>query len=73
YFRAPSVFCVLIEIADRSLAGLASYLFREFCREAYAQGATAINTLDDSSLQTLRRSKQHYHPIRMIPSYIATE
>ena len=72
YFRTSSVFCVLVEIVDRSMPGLASYLFREFCREAYEQGATAINTLDDSGLEALRRSKQRYHPVRMIPSYIAT-
>lgn len=72
YFRTSSIFCVLGEIADRTIAGLASYLFREFCREAYKQGATAINTLDDSGLKTLARSKQNYHPVRMIHSYVAT-
>jgi uncharacterized protein len=72
YFRTSSLFCVLVEIADRSIAGLAAYLFRELCREVYAQGATAVNTLDDSGLETLGRSKQSYHPVRMIPSYIAT-
>ena len=71
YFRTSSVFCVLVEIVDRSMPGLASYVFREFCREAYEQGATAINTLDDSGLETLGRSKQRYHPIRMLHSYIA--
>ena len=73
YFRTPSIFCLLIEIVDRAIPGLASYLFREFCREAYAQGATAVNTLDDSGLKALGRSKQSYHPVRMIPSYIAVE
>ena len=73
YFRTPSIFCILVEIADRSLTGLACYIFREFCREAYGQGAVAINTLDDSGLELLRRSKQGYHPVRMIDSYIATE
>ena len=73
YFRTPSVFCLLVEIVDRAIPGLASYLFREFCREAYTQGATAVNTLDDSGLAALGRSKQSYHPVRMIPSYIAVE
>ncbi|MDQ6735968.1 MAG: phosphatidylglycerol lysyltransferase domain-containing protein, partial [Nitrospirota bacterium] len=72
YFRTSCVFCVLVEIADRSIAGLASYLFREFCREAYEQGATVINTLDDSGLEALGRSKQSYHPVRMIRNYIAS-
>jgi Fe-S-cluster containining protein len=72
YFRTPSLFCVLLEIADRSIPGLASYLFREFCLEAYERGATLINTMDDSGLGTLRRSKQAYHPLRIANSYIAT-
>jgi uncharacterized protein len=72
YFRTSSLFCVLLEIADRSIPGLASYIFREFCREAYQRGATLINTMDDSGLGTLRQSKQAYHPLRTVNSYIAT-
>jgi uncharacterized protein len=72
YFRTPSVFCVLVEIVDRSIAGLAAYLFREFCRDASEQGAVVINTLDDSGLEALRRTKQNYHPVRMIQNYIAS-
>jgi Fe-S-cluster containining protein len=72
YFRTSSLFCVLFEIADRSIPGLASYLFREFCREAYERGAILINAMDDSGLGTLRQSKQAYHPLRTVNSYIAT-
>lgn len=72
YFRTSSLFCVVLEIADRSIPGLASYLFREFCREAFEQGGTLINTMDDSGLGTLRQSKHAYHPIRTVNSYIAT-
>ncbi|MEP6888781.1 MAG: phosphatidylglycerol lysyltransferase domain-containing protein [Nitrospirales bacterium] len=72
YFRTSSLFCVLLEIADRSISGLASYLFREFCREACERGATLINTMDDSGLGKLRQSKQAYHPLRTVNSYIAT-
>jgi uncharacterized protein len=72
YFQTSSLFCVLLEIADRSIPGLASYLFREFCREAYERGAILINTMDDSGLETLRQSKQAYHPLRTVNSYIAT-
>ena len=73
YFRSPSLFCVLLEVADRSLSGLASWIFRETCREAHERGAVFINTLDDSGLETLARSKRSYHPVRMIANYIATE
>lgn len=73
YFRAASVFCVMLEVADRSLPGLAAYLFREFSREAFEAGAIFINTMDDSGLPLLRRSKRAYHPARMVESYIATD
>ena len=72
YRRNPSVFCVLLEVTDRSLPGLAECIFRESCREAVAQGYEFVNTMDDSGLPTLARSKQAYHPVRLVPSYIAS-
>jgi hypothetical protein len=72
YFRSPSLFCVLLEVADRSLSGLASWVFRETCREAYRRGAIFINTLDDSGLESLASSKRSYHPV-LVGNYIATE
>lgn len=71
YPRNAQVFCVLVEIADRSIPALAAYIFREFCREA--TGYTYVNTMDDSCLVTLARSKHGYHPDRMVANYIATE
>jgi hypothetical protein len=73
YFRTASIFCVLLEVTDRSMPGLASYLFREFCREAYERGAVFTNTMDDSGLGTLGRSKQAYRPFRTVNSYVASE
>lgn len=73
YERSPSVFCVLLEVADRQMPGLAQFIFRAFCREAVDRGCRFINTMDDSGLDGLRRSKQAYHPIRLIPSYIVTD
>ena len=69
----PSVFCVLLEIADRDIVGLGPFVFREFCRQARAKGACWINTMDDSGLPSLARSKQWYHPARLLPNYIVTE
>jgi Fe-S-cluster containining protein len=68
-----SVFCVLLEVADRTIAGLAPFVFREFCRQARAKGACWINTMDDSGLSTLARSKRWYRPVRLLPNYIVTE
>jgi Fe-S-cluster containining protein len=73
YTRTAAVFCCLLEVADRSVPGLAQFIFRSLCREAAALGYASINTLDDSGLPGLARSKQAYHPIGLVPSYVATE
>ncbi|MGH7256037.1 MAG: phosphatidylglycerol lysyltransferase domain-containing protein [Nitrospirales bacterium] len=73
YPRSRSVFTVLLEIADRSIPGLAQFIFRELCREADAQGYECINTMDDSGLPNLARSKMAYRPLRQVPSFIVTE
>ena len=67
-----AVFCVLVEVADRSIPGLAQFLFRDTCRAASAQGAEYINTMDDGGLAGLRASKQAYHPTTKVPSFIAS-
>jgi uncharacterized protein len=73
YARSSSVFCVLLEVADRTIAGLATFIFREFAREAAGRGHEFMNTMDDSGLPSLARSKRAYHPLRLVPSYIVTE
>ena len=70
YERNSQVWCVLLEVADRTIPGLAQYLFREHCRE-HAQ-YVFMNTMDDSGLARLARSKSAYHPIRMVKNFIAT-
>jgi Fe-S-cluster containining protein len=69
----PSVFCVLFEVADRSIPGLAQFIFRESCRVATRRGHEWVNTLDDSGLPSLARSKMAYHPVRLVPQFIATQ
>ena len=61
-------FCVLFEIADLSIKGLAQFIYREFCREL-KDTYRWINAMDDSGLENLKRVKHAYHPIRLIPSY----
>jgi hypothetical protein len=70
YPLSDSVFCILFEIADRDVRGLAQYIFREFCRSLAR--FEFINAMDDSELEGLRRAKQSYHPERIVPSYIVT-
>jgi hypothetical protein len=66
-----SVFCILVEIADRQVQGLSQYIFREFCRSL--SRFQFINAMDDSGLEGLRRAKQSYHPEVILPSFIVTE
>jgi len=73
FARSRSVFCVLLEVADREVPGLAQFIFRQFCREAVDGGYELVNTMDDSGLPSLARSKRAYHPIRLVPSYVVTE
>lgn len=72
YWLNNTMFCVLAEVADRTIPGLAQFLFRETCRSASAQGAEFINTMDDAGLIGLRASKQAYHPIAKVPNFIAS-
>ncbi len=67
--RSREVFCVLLEVADRSIYGLSQYLFREFCREFHQYGF--INTMDDSGLPSLARAKRAYHPCQLVANFIA--
>lgn len=69
----PIVFCILLEVADRNISGLAPFIFREFCRQARAKGACWINTMDDSGLPGLARSKRWYHPARLLPNHVVME
>ena len=68
-----SVFCVLLEVADRDIVGAGAFVFREFCRQAHAKGACWINTMDDSGLPSLAKAKRWYHPARLLPNYVVTE
>jgi len=63
------MFCVLLEITNPAIRGLAQFIFREFCREMDAY--TYINALGDSGLKNLRRVKLSYRPCTIVPSYIA--
>ncbi|HEX6531405.1 MAG TPA: phosphatidylglycerol lysyltransferase domain-containing protein [Nitrospira sp.] len=73
YWLNKTTWCVLLEVADRTIPGLAQYLFRDACLKALSQGAEYINTLDDSGLVGLRESKNAYHPIARSQSLIASE
>ena len=67
--KRGDIFCILLEITNPAIRGLAQFIFREFCREM--GGYTYINALGDSGLENLRRVKLSYRPCTIVPSYIA--
>ena len=69
----PDVFCIVLEVADRTVSGLSQYVFRECCRTVKEQGAVFINTMDDSHVPRLANSKRLYHPVATRPNFTLTE
>jgi len=61
-------FCVLYEITDLSVKGLAQFIFSEFSREL--ERYKYINIMDDSGLDNLKKAKLSYKPVRLVSSYI---
>ncbi len=62
------VFCILYEITDLSIKGLAQFIFRSFSREL--KNYKFINIMDDSGLENLKKVKLSYYPARLVPAYI---
>ena len=65
----PHTFCILYEITDLSVKGLAQFIFRKFSGDL--ADYKYINIMDDSGLENLKKVKLSYHPVRLIPAYIA--
>ncbi|MDO8661686.1 MAG: phosphatidylglycerol lysyltransferase domain-containing protein [Candidatus Omnitrophota bacterium] len=65
----PETFCILYEITDLSIKGLAQFIFRSFTQEL--KNYKFINIMDDSGLENLKKVKLSYHPVRLVPAYIA--
>jgi hypothetical protein len=64
----PDTFCVLYEVTDLSVKGLAQFMFQKFCSEL--KDHRYINIMDDSGLDNLRQVKLSYRPVKQIPAYI---
>jgi hypothetical protein len=60
-------FCILYEIADLNIKGLAQFIFSSFAREL--KDYKYINIMDDSGLPNLKRVKFSYHPKRLAQAY----
>ena len=70
YWLTPQTYCVLLEVADRSISGLAQFLFRETCRAASTRGALYINAMDDADLPGLRAAKLAYRPSAVLDNWV---
>jgi hypothetical protein len=62
-------FCVLYEITDLDIKGLAQFIFQRFSSEL--ESFKYINIMDDSGLENLKRVKNSYKPVRLAGAYIA--
>lgn len=60
-------FVILLEVADLRIKGLAQFIFREFCEEA--KNYRYINAMDDSALESLKKVKMSYHPVKIERTY----
>jgi hypothetical protein len=72
YWLTPQTWCILLEVADRSIPGLAQWVFRDTCRIAMAQGAVSINAMEDAGLQGLRATKLAYRPTAILDTWTIT-
>jgi uncharacterized protein len=72
YWLTPRTWCVLLEVADRSVPGLAQWVFRDTCRTALAHGAVSINAMEDAGLPGLRASKSAYRPATILDTWTIT-
>lgn len=68
YQLNPDIFCILYEIADLSIKGLAQFIFRSLSAEL--KNYKYINIMDDSGLKNLKAVKLSYQPVKLIPAYI---
>ncbi len=63
------MFCVLFEIVDLSINGLATYIFREFCQDKTLSPYQFINVMDDFELKNIKETKMSFRPVLLFPSY----
>ncbi len=67
YSLNKETFCILFEICDLRLKGIAQFVFREFCRRL--SGYKYINIMGSSDLENLKTAKLSYRPVKKIRAY----
>ena len=72
YRLNKDTFCVLFEVTDLSIKGLAAFVFHRFCRDEALTGFTWINAMDDFEAQHLAQTKMSWRPTRLQAVYAVT-
>ena len=67
------IFCILFEVANLSIKGLPTFIFRKFCSDPQIRRYTYINVMDDFQMQGVRQAKLSFRPTLLIPSYSITQ
>jgi hypothetical protein len=65
-------FCILVEVADPAIAGLASFIFQAFADDEAVRPYPYLNTMDDCGLSAIARTKLSWRPMALEPVYTAT-
>ncbi len=66
------MFCSLCEITDLKIAGLAAYIFQEFCRDPALEQYKFMNVMDDFELMNIKKTKMSFRPTLLFSSYVVT-
>jgi hypothetical protein len=72
YFLNADTFCVLFEVADLAVKGLAAFVFHRFCRDEALEGCAWINAMDEFEAEDLARTKMLWRPARLQAIYTVT-
>jgi Fe-S-cluster containining protein len=69
YRLNADTFCVLFEVADLSVKGLAAFVFNRFCRDEALEGFLWVNAMDDFAAEDLARTKMSWRPEKLQAVY----
>ena len=65
-------FCVLFEITDLAVKGLAAFVFKSLCEDHALESFTWVNAMDDFEADELGKTKMLWRPARLEPIYSVT-
>ncbi len=63
------VFCVLFEITQLDVKGLANFIFSKFCQDEALKDYSFINAMDDFSMDNVGAVKRSFQPVILLSSY----